>query len=689
MSLAAGVLSAALALPQAGLVAAYDFARTNHLNWSEDLTQATWNLTAAWATGTTRTLSGGVSIITVTGTGDGFIWAGINLTGNTAGVRVFMRARVRGSGSVRLNIADTGGAVSANDLATSNLITLTDQWQDLYATGVIAVADRTGIQFRLRGAGPLRLEVERVQGGYGADAPYEKTLDGQTLIDRSVRLWPAPTARTNLLSWSEELSLSPWVLTNATVTSGVADPLGGTRAFTLTGLPITSGTERRLLQTAPPATASERRVNSVYLRRRTGVGAVQMLTPQNSAWIDLALTGAWQRFTTSGVLGSSASLFALRLLTDGDQVDVAFPQQESGTTPLAYERQTDGVVYDFSLKGRNLLANSDLTGSAGSAPTGWAAASAANISYGTDGSVTFTATTRFGAIHQAQQNLPVGGRPFTASMDLATTGGGRLLVYLYDHAGAYLTAMSSTTINGRAVIQVNRTDVYRVQFRIEDERVSGWTPITFRQPMLELGLTDGGYQASARHATLGSSTGPDANDPAWTALGLSFDAADDFIAHRIGLMGPRTFIQVIAPEATTNAFPDWGQIGHTMLYGNAAATAISCNNRRAGGTNAPLNVAVGLTPGRPVFVAVSIQQGRQAAFVNGVRTYVATVSDLQETDPALYYGTNFGKRLVGSEPPKGQQLYAAIYDRALTDAEVHQAYRFIRNQLSIKRGITI
>ena len=102
----------------------------------------------------------------------------------------------------------------------------------------------------------------------------------------------------------------------------------------------------------------------------------------------------------------------------------------------------------------------------------------------------FTATARFGAVVQ-NFNFGSATGPWAFSVEIKGLDG-YLVVYLFDANGNYLGNAASVRVNNdqtftRVTCATTRTDVRTVQFRIEDSRSSGWTPISFRKPQIEVG----------------------------------------------------------------------------------------------------------------------------------------------------------------------------------------------------------
>jgi hypothetical protein len=150
----------------------------------------------------------------------------------------------------------------------------------------------------------------------------------------------------NLLPLPEAISGVGWTKVNATVTSGIADPLGGTSAFTYTSTNASSF----LYVASSTIPAGNLSLPSVYARRRTGTG---QFTLRDGANTDInvsgVLTTSWQRLCipASTCTSSVQDRFVLSLTTSGDAVDIWHPQLEDVTgqsiqTPGEY--QSVGVL---------------------------------------------------------------------------------------------------------------------------------------------------------------------------------------------------------------------------------------------------------------------------------------------------------------------------------------------------------
>ena len=132
-------------------------------------------------------------------------------------------------------------------------------------------------------------------------------------------------AATNLALHSRDLTNAAWVKSNVTAakTALGADAVAS-GATTLTAS-AASGT---VLQTI--TSASSDRIFSAYVRRRTGTGTVEITQDNGTTWTPITLTTSYQKFTTpTGTITNP--IVGFRISTSGDEIDVDFTQQETGT----------------------------------------------------------------------------------------------------------------------------------------------------------------------------------------------------------------------------------------------------------------------------------------------------------------------------------------------------------------------
>lgn len=177
-----------------------------------------------------------------------------------------------------------------------------------------------------------------------------------------------------LTTTSEDFSNAAWNKTNATITAGVADPIGGTSAYTMTA----TGASADLWQ-ALGGFAGRARRNSIWIRRRTGVGAVYLFNAgAGTTEITPNLTTSWQRLAAA--VGTAGLDTGVRILVSGDAVDIWRAQSEEVTSqanqnPSEYVSKgvlstpyhgagVDGVKY-FDTTNGNTVASNVVTEAAG------------------------------------------------------------------------------------------------------------------------------------------------------------------------------------------------------------------------------------------------------------------------------------------------------------------------------------
>lgn len=217
---------------------------------------------------------------------------------------------VWGSGSLIGSSGASGTAIEGSPLTYT-------------ATGTISTFTKSGtlnkIQFNQG-----RVATEYLATGatrrHGLTIDYHPTL-GRTLLNEG--------GCTNLCLWSNDLTQSAWTKSNMTT------------AFTATGPTGFSNTATTLTATAGNATAlqaitsaSAARITTVYLKRRTGSGNVDLTQDNGSTWATQSITSSWARYTVAEATVANPTI-GIRLVTSGDEVDVALFQNEVTTLTKA------------------------------------------------------------------------------------------------------------------------------------------------------------------------------------------------------------------------------------------------------------------------------------------------------------------------------------------------------------------
>lgn len=134
------------------------------------------------------------------------------------------------------------------------------------------------------------------------------------------------TSRTNLCLRSNDFSLS-WSLSNITQAKTATGPDGvSNNATTLTST-AANGTATQLI-----VSASAARISSCWIKRRTGTGNIQLTTNNGTTWTTVTVTSDWTRVIDAGITNANPTV-GIRIVTSGDEVDVARFQNELGTYP--------------------------------------------------------------------------------------------------------------------------------------------------------------------------------------------------------------------------------------------------------------------------------------------------------------------------------------------------------------------
>lgn len=137
---------------------------------------------------------------------------------------------------------------------------------------------------------------------------------GAPIADSVLLGYLAEGAFTNRLLYSEDFTNAAWVKTNVTVTANsAAAPDGATTADTLTA----SAANGTVIQDLG-VVASAQKNGSLWLKRKTGSGNIQLTLDNGTGWTTVAVTGSWTRFLIEQTLANED--FGIRIATSGDEV---------------------------------------------------------------------------------------------------------------------------------------------------------------------------------------------------------------------------------------------------------------------------------------------------------------------------------------------------------------------------------
>jgi hypothetical protein len=168
-------------------------------------------------------------------------------------------------------------------------------------------------------------------------------MSKKLLIKSATAAWVL-TESVNRVVNSSDFSADSWIKYKLSVTAGQTDPDGGTEAYTATA----TGAGATLQQVINFAGSNLNRVFSIYLKRKTGAGAVSIMI-DGVAWVAKSITASWVRYDLPGVVSGNLNI-GVKIAVSGDEVYVAFAQAEDGETPT-----------DYAETGSNLYAITQIT----------------------------------------------------------------------------------------------------------------------------------------------------------------------------------------------------------------------------------------------------------------------------------------------------------------------------------------
>lgn len=156
--------------------------------------------------------------------------------------------------------------------------------------------------------------------------------------------------RTNIARWCRDFTNAAWTKSNMTT------------AKTATGIDGVANSASTLTATAGNATAlqaitsgSSARITSMWVKRRTGTGAVNITHDNGTTWTAVTVTDRWTQVSNPSTTAANPTV-GVRIVTSGDAIDVDFFQHETGfpasspiaTTSAAVSRNGDVLTMALS-----------------------------------------------------------------------------------------------------------------------------------------------------------------------------------------------------------------------------------------------------------------------------------------------------------------------------------------------------
>ena len=144
--------------------------------------------------------------------------------------------------------------------------------------------------------------------------------------------------RTNLGLYSNDLTNAAWVKSNTTAAKTSTGPDGVASSASRLTASAGNGT---CLQSVTSGSAT--RAYSVWLKRITGTGNVDLTVDNASTWTTKTITSDWTRVDISQAAVTNP-IFGIRIVTSADAVDVWCNQLESAAFPSSAIPTTTGSV---------------------------------------------------------------------------------------------------------------------------------------------------------------------------------------------------------------------------------------------------------------------------------------------------------------------------------------------------------
>lgn len=135
-------------------------------------------------------------------------------------------------------------------------------------------------------------------------------------------------ARTNVATWSRDLTNATWTTSNIAVAK---DQIGADGAANSASSILASAANGTILQSI--TLASSARFQSVYMKRLVGSGEIDMTTDNGATWtrVDSTITSTGYTRVSIPTQTLANPIIGFRIVTNGDKVAVDFTQNENGT----------------------------------------------------------------------------------------------------------------------------------------------------------------------------------------------------------------------------------------------------------------------------------------------------------------------------------------------------------------------
>lgn len=207
-----------------------------------------------------------------------------------------------------------------------------------YRAEDLSLLCRSGQLLTLARAGGAMLVTDSglAPAGYAQPRFTRVDTDGDGIVDTMALL--LEPAMTQLATWTRDLTNAAW--TKSTMSTALTQT-GADGAPNAATLLTATGANATALQAITDASAQ--RVTSAYVRRVTGVGAIQMTQDNGTTWTAVTITGAFTRVSIPNATVTNPTI-GFRIVTNGDAIAVDFVQHEHGAYPSSPIARTSAAA---------------------------------------------------------------------------------------------------------------------------------------------------------------------------------------------------------------------------------------------------------------------------------------------------------------------------------------------------------